>query len=70
MASVKTWLATRLRFAADRIDPAGAPRRTQYSFTFERGEGTAFNDRSRGCPLWYLGTADYERAHAEAMKPV
>lgn len=67
---VKTWIATRLRFVADRIDPAGAWRGMSYSFTFERGEGISFNERGRGCPMWYTGTADYERAHAEARKPL
>jgi hypothetical protein len=59
-------LARRLRFLADRIDPAGAPRATGWSFTFEKGEGIRFNDNNHGCPLWYLSDKDYERAHDEA----
>lgn len=63
------WIATRLRYLADRIDPAGAPGRMSYNFTFEKYEGIVFNDKGRGCPLWYLGTADYERAHDESARP-
>jgi hypothetical protein len=56
-----------LRSIADRLDPAGAPRRmSSHSFTFERGEGIRFRDDGRGCPLWYLGDDDYQRAHEEA----
>jgi hypothetical protein len=56
-----------LRRIADRLDPAGAPRgMSGFSFTFERGEGIRFREDGRGCPLWYLGDDDYERAHAEA----
>jgi len=25
-----------------------------------------FHDGRKGCPLWYYGDADYERAHTEA----
>jgi hypothetical protein len=59
-------LGRRLRRAADRIDPYGAPRYTSYSFTFERGEGIRFREDQKGCPLAYLGADDYERAHMEA----
>lgn len=55
-----------LRRIADRIDPAGAPRATGRSFTFELHEGIRFRDDGRGCPLWYLGEADYLRAHDES----
>lgn len=55
-----------LRRLADRVSPGTAPRRTNWSFTFEHEEGVRFREDSRGCPLWYLGSADYERAHAEA----
>ena len=51
---------------ADRIDRGGAPKFTGFSFTFETGEGIRFRDDSKGCPIVYLGDADYERAHAEA----
>lgn len=55
-----------LRKHADRIDPDGAPRGGGYSFTFELNEGIRFRSDGKGCPLWYLGKADYERAHLEA----
>lgn len=56
-----------LRRIADRVDPEGAPRKmSSYSFTFERGEGIRIREDGRGCPLWYLGSDDYERAHSEA----
>src|ERR1700678_3076432 len=62
-------LARRLRDLADRIDHDGAPKIMGYSFTFEDREGIRFRDDGRGCPLAYLGNADYERAHDEADKP-
>lgn len=59
-----------LRRAADRLDPAGCPRRmSSASFTFEEDEGIRFRDDGRGCPLWYLGEDDYRRAHDEADRP-
>lgn len=63
---MRKWLAMRLRFWADRIDWAGAPKRTVWSFTYERGKGVVFNSNSRGCPLWYYGNEDYDRAHSES----
>ena len=62
-------LATLLRTLADRIDHEGAPRHMSYSFTFESRRGIVFRDDGRGCPLWYLGDDDYEKAHAEADNP-
>lgn len=59
----------RLRCFADRVDPDNGPGGMSYSFTFELGEGIRFRDDGRGCPLWYLGAADYQRAHDEADKP-
>jgi hypothetical protein len=59
-------LARWLRDLGDRIDPAGAPKGTGYSFTVEPGRGIRFRLDGRGCPLWYLGDADYGRAHDEA----
>lgn len=59
----------RLRRLADRLDRAGEPKRTSWSFTIEDGQGVVFNQDGRGCPLWYLGDADYERAHAESVIP-
>jgi len=64
--SLRARVARRLRFAADRIDPAGAPRATSMTFTIEERTGIVFRDDGRGCPLWCLGDADYEKAHAEA----
>jgi hypothetical protein len=61
------WLAERLRRTADRIDYRGAPKHMSWSFTFEAGRGIVFNQDGRGCPLWYLGDDDYERAHAESQ---
>lgn len=58
-----------LRRIADRLDPTGRPQAVGHSFTFEKGEGVRFRDDGRGCPLWYLGNDDYDRAHAEADKP-
>lgn len=58
-----------LRRIADRLDYANTPRSTSFSFTFERGEGIRFRDDGKGCPIWYLGHDDYERAHREADKP-
>jgi hypothetical protein len=59
-------LAYQLRKYADRIDRPGAPKFMSYSFTFERGQGIVFRLGARGCPLWYYGDSDYERAHTEA----
>lgn len=65
MGRIKRWIAMRLRFLADRIDWAGAPKRTQWSFTYEPGKGAMFHNDGLGCPLWYYGNEDYERAHNE-----
>lgn len=55
-----------LRRVADRLDDKGAPKGMSLSFTFELGEGIRIRDDGKGCPLWYLGDEDYERAHAES----
>lgn len=55
-----------LRRVADRIDYRGAPRSIGHSFTFELNEGIRLRTDGRGCPLWYLGEADHDRAHEEA----
>lgn len=65
-----TRLAALLRRLADRIDHAGAPKLTGWSFTFENRRGIVFRRDRKGCPLAYLGDADYDRAHAEADTPV
>lgn len=55
-----------LRKWADRLDDAGAVKRTPFSFTFESGPGVKLRQDGRGCPLHYVGETDYARAHAEA----
>lgn len=65
---MKHWIAEKLRRLADRIDYDGSPKGTTWSFTIEPGHGIAFNQDHRGCPLWYLGNADYDRAHTEASQ--
>lgn len=55
-----------LRRVADRIDYQGAPRGTGFSFTIETGEGLRVREDGKGCGLWYLGNAEYDRAHTEA----
>jgi hypothetical protein len=62
-------IARWLRTLADRIDCDGGPKLMSYSFTFEAREGIRFRDDGRGCRLAYLGSDQYERAHAEADKP-
>jgi len=66
----RAFIAKRLRFLADRIDHAGAPKCMSYAFTFELHRGMVVREGTRqGCPLWYYGDADYERAHDEAEHP-
>ena len=64
--TLRQQLARRLRFTADRIDRHGAPKHTHWTFTFEDREGIRFREDGRGCPVWYCGDDDYERAHTEA----
>ena len=54
-----------LRRLGDRLDPANAPRYTGYSFTIEPGHGLRLWEDERGCPIAYLGDADYRRAFDE-----
>jgi hypothetical protein len=63
---VRRQLARWLRKKADRLDNAGAPKRTSWHFTFEEGWGLVFNDRGRGCPLWYVGDDSFRLAHDHA----
>lgn len=63
---VRAFIGRRLRYAADRIDLPGAPRAMSVRFTFEEGVGIIFRQDNRGCLLWYIGDAEYERAHSEA----
>jgi hypothetical protein len=64
--SLRARVARRLRYAADRIDHAGAPKAMSVSFTFEDRTGIVFRDDGRGCCLWRYGDESYERAHDEA----
>lgn len=59
-------IGRRLRFLADRIDRAGAPKATSMTFTFEDRTGIVVRQDGRGCRLWHYGDEDYERAHDEA----
>lgn len=65
--NLRATLARWLRLWADLIDWEGAPKGTGLSFTFEPGHGVVTNEEGRGCPLWYYGDRDYERAHQEAQ---
>ncbi|MEU9515904.1 hypothetical protein [Micromonospora sp. NPDC048169] len=65
--SARAWIGKRLRFLADRIDYKGAPRYLGYSVTIETDESVPrIREDGRGCKLWYLGNAEYEKAHTEA----
>lgn len=67
--TIRQWIARRLRFLADRIDHRGAPKSIGWSFTYERDEGIVFWDnRNKGCPVWYYGDDDYEKAYSGADK--
>jgi hypothetical protein len=61
-ARIGAWM----RKWADRIDYAGAPKITHWTFTFERGKGLVFREDGRGCMVAYLGDAEYDKAHAES----
>lgn len=59
---MRRWIATRLLFLSARIDPEGTFRCTGMSFEFVENVGAEWNWDGHGCPLWYYGRADYERA--------
>ena len=63
---LRAFIGHRLRTIADRIDYAGAPKASYITFTFEERTGIVFRDDGRGCRVWHLSDADYEKAHAEA----
>jgi hypothetical protein len=63
---LRTWMADQMRKWADRIDYEGAPKAINYSFTFENRRGIVFREDGKGCPLWYYGDADHQRAHSDA----
>lgn len=68
---MKKRVAGWMRRWADRLDHYGAPKAmSTLSFTFERGRGLVTRSDGRGCPLWYYGDHDYERAHTEADSPI
>lgn len=63
-ARPRMWLGYWLRRIADRVDWWGAPRAPSMSFTIEQGKGVVFHqDRTSGCPLWFHGYGDYEKAY-------
>lgn len=66
LTALRARIGRYLRTVADRIDYPGAPKAMSVTFTFEERPGIVFRDDGRGCRLWHLGDADYERAHDEA----
>lgn len=66
VTDIRARIGRRLRFLADRIDRAGAPRASHITFTFEERTGIVFREDGRGCRVWHLSDADYEKAHDEA----
>lgn len=67
---MKRRLARWLRRTADRIHPASGPQRLVASFTIEPCRGITFwgPELPRpGCPLWFYGDEDYQRAHTEVV---
>lgn len=66
--SIRTWVAKRLRYAADRLDDRGASKSLNWSFTHEGRDGVRFRQDGQGAPLWYI-EGDYDRAHCEADNP-
>lgn len=67
-----------LRRLADRIDWVGAPRWSGMTFTFEAEQGVVVHKgvllaskgiSQPGCPLWYLGEDEYQKAYTEAANP-
>jgi hypothetical protein len=63
---LRAFIGHHLRTIADRIDYAGAPKGSHITFTFEERTGIVFRDDGRGCRVWHLSDADYEKAHTEA----
>jgi len=55
-----------MRTLADRLDHRGAPKCIGWTFTFEHKRGLVFREDGKGCPLWYYGDDNYQRAHTEA----
>lgn len=69
LSAARYWLAEQLRFLADRVHRPSAFKATSLRFHFETGAGCVVTDSGNvistedGCPLWYRGDADYEKAH-------
>jgi len=63
---MRGWIGWQLRKYADRIDWAGAPKLTHWTFTIENGRGVVFREDGKGCRIAYLGNDEYERAHSDA----
>lgn len=55
-----------LRRCADRIDPAGEPVRSIWTFTYEGGSAVRWRKDGRGCPVWYYRGDGPSRAYSEA----
>lgn len=71
MGGVRRVLAARMRSWADRLDWHGAPKSTGLSFYFVEHVGLVVDhDGQIGCPLWYLGRDDYEKAHTGGQVPL
>lgn len=66
---MRSQMARRLRRLADRLDRHGAPKATGLTLRFHDGRGAVIEWHGEGCPLWYLGDEDYERAHTAAERP-
>ena len=70
--SARTWIARRLRYVADRIDPSTGPRAIGAHFNIVEGVGLVItqtfgipvNPRALGCPLWFM-QEDYDRAFTD-----
>lgn len=70
MSEWRAKIGRMLRSAADVLDARGAPRAFPAHFNFVAGEGLVITQTdgvpvsppAPGCPLWYLGEDDYERA--------
>lgn len=56
-------VARGLGYLADRLAPEDAFRKTCISFEFVTHKGIVTNTEGHGCPLWYQGRANFEKAH-------
>lgn len=53
MDRVRSWLAWRLRYLADRISPSTAFRAIGWHLRFVRGKGAVIEEHGAGVRLWY-----------------